>query len=121
MAGRSRASAKAAGSRFERIIADWMAAHVDDRIDRRVKTGALDKGDIGGVRHPATGARIVVECKDWGGSIKAAEAMKEVEVETLNDEAVAGYAVIKRKGITDPGKQWVLTTVEHMARLIEGK
>ena len=121
MASRNRASAKAAGAKFERTTADWMAEHIDDRIDRRVKTGAKDKGDIAGVRHPVTGARIVVECKDWGGVIKAAEAMGEVEVETVNDNAVAGYAVIKRKGIADPGKQWVLTTVEHMARLIEGK
>lgn len=37
---RSRASAKSAGARFERHIADYLAAHVDDRIDRRVKTGA---------------------------------------------------------------------------------
>ena len=39
---RSRASARAAGSRFERVVADWLAAHVDDRIDRRVKTGAKE-------------------------------------------------------------------------------
>lgn len=43
---RSRASAKAAGSSFERLIADRLATHVDDRIDRRVKTGAADKEDL---------------------------------------------------------------------------
>ena len=32
---RNRKSAKAAGARFERDIADFLAAHVDDRIDRR--------------------------------------------------------------------------------------
>lgn len=35
---RSRTSAKAAGSRFERLIADGLAEALhDDRIDRRVK------------------------------------------------------------------------------------
>ena len=57
---RTRASAKAAGTRFERLIADTLAAHVDDRIDRRAKTGARDKGDIGGLRH--MGGRVVIEC-----------------------------------------------------------
>ncbi|MCF8611090.1 hypothetical protein L5G28_13135 [Gordonia sp. HY285] len=40
---RTRSSTKAAGSRFEREIADCLAAHVDDRIDRRVKNGSRDK------------------------------------------------------------------------------
>jgi hypothetical protein len=66
---RSRASAKAAGSRFERVIADHLAAVIDDRIDRRVKTGAADKGDIGGLR--VHGQRVVLELKDYGGQIKA--------------------------------------------------
>lgn len=35
---RSRASAKAAGSKFERDIADHLAKTVEDRIDRRVVT-----------------------------------------------------------------------------------
>ena len=44
---RSRATAKQAGSLFERSIADYLAVALnDDRIDRRVKTGAKDKGDI---------------------------------------------------------------------------
>ena len=59
---RTRASAKAAGTRFERLVADYLAQHVDDRIDRRVKTGAKDRGDIAGVRH--MGGRVVLECKD---------------------------------------------------------
>jgi hypothetical protein len=61
---RNRASAKAAGSRTERRVADYIADKMDDdRIDRRVKTGAKDRGDIGGVRS-ATGERVVVEVKD---------------------------------------------------------
>ena len=58
---RTRSSAKAAGAKFERDTADYLAAHVDDRVDRRVKTGAKDRGDIGGLR--GIGERGVGECK----------------------------------------------------------
>ena len=61
--GRSRRSAKQAGASFERLMADYFAwALSDDRIDRRVKTGAKDRGDIAGVR--LRGERVVIECKD---------------------------------------------------------
>ncbi|MFC7344578.1 hypothetical protein [Saccharopolyspora griseoalba] len=63
---RSRRSAKSAGARFERAIADYLAEHYDDRVDRRPKTGAKDRGDIGGIRlsQALRGGRIVIECKD---------------------------------------------------------
>lgn len=47
---RNHRSAKKAGTRFERSVADYLAATLDDRIDRRVKAGNKDCGDIGGVR-----------------------------------------------------------------------
>ena len=82
---RSRSSAKAAGSSHERNIADYLAARVDDRIDRRVKTGAKDRGDIGGLR--VLGNRIVLELKDYGGRILASEWIHEAELEAGNDDA----------------------------------
>lgn len=115
---RSRASAKAAGSRFERSIADYLAEHVDDRIDRRVKTGAKDKGDIAGVR--AHGGRVVLEAKDYGGRINAAEFYTEADIERGNDDAIVGMAVVKRRGTTDPGDQWVLGTVRDLVALLTG-
>src|SRR5690606_16157770 len=36
---RGRRSARQAGSRFERQIADYLRDHIDDRIDRRVTNG----------------------------------------------------------------------------------
>ena len=117
---RSRASAKSAGSTHERRIADWLAWRLkDDRIDRRVKTGAADKGDIGGVRTP-WGSRIVIEAKDYGGRILAAQWVAEAQTEAVNDGADIGVVIAKRKGVTDPAKQWVLMDVETFARLIEG-
>jgi hypothetical protein len=69
-------------------IADCLATHVDDRIDRRVKTGAKDRGDIGGLRTWAAGRPRVQgrrpRCTDLGGWVN------EAEVERGNDDAIAG-------------------------------
>lgn len=116
---RTRASAKAAGSSFERKIADHLAAVVDDRIDRRVKTGAKDRGDIGGLRH--MGGRVVIECKDYGGVIKAGPWTAEAEIERGNDDALAGIVIAKRRGTTKPGDQYVLMTVDNLTAILTGE
>lgn len=115
---RSRASAKAAGARFERQIADALAEHVDDRIDRRVKTGAKDRGDIGGLRH--MGGRVVVECKDVV-QVSLGTWVGEAEVERGNDDALAGLVVHKRRGHGDPLDQYVTTTLRDLIALLTGE
>lgn len=117
--GRSRASAKAAGSRFERTIADYLAEHVDDRIDRRVKTGSKDRGDIGGVRH--LGQRLVLEAKDYGGRFNVGPWLGEAEVERGNDDAGVGLVVAKRRGTAQPGEQVVMMTLADLVSLITGE
>lgn len=114
---RNRASAKAAGARFERIIADALATHVDDRIDRRVKTGAKDKGDIAGIRH--MGQRVVLECKDVA-KLNLAGWVTETDVERGNDDALAGFAVHKRRGTADPLDQYVTGTLRDLVALLTG-
>ena len=115
---RSRASAKKAGSSFERQIADYLAmALKDDRIDRRVKTGNADKGDIGGLRH--MGHRLVIECKNtsrtnlggWAG---------EAEAERINDAALAALTVHKRHGKGQADQQWVTLTLGDLVALLTG-
>jgi hypothetical protein len=115
---RSRASAKAAGSRFERSIADCLAAHVDDRIDRRVKTGGKDKGDIGGLRH--RGMRLVIECKDVA-KLALGSWVSEAETERGNDDAHVALVVHKRRGHGDPLDQYVTTTVRDLVALLTGE
>lgn len=115
---RSRASAKQAGARFEQGIADHLSFEVDDRIERRVKHGMHDRGDISGLR--VLGNRVVVECKDYGGRILAGEWINEAHLEAGNDDAIAGIVIAKRKGTTKPGEQWVLMTVDDLVALITG-
>lgn len=119
---RTRASAKDAGSRFERTTADYLAIHIDDRIDRKVKNGAADRGDIGGVRlSPALrGGRMALECKDYGGMIKAGPWLGEAETERGNDDAVCSAVIAKRRGISDPGAQLVIMTVRDLVALLTG-
>lgn len=115
---RTRASAKAAGSKFERDIADHLAKLVDDRIDRRVKTGAKDRGDIGGVR--VHGQRLVLECKNTT-RITLGTWISEAHAEAGNDDALAGVIVHKRHGKGQPGDQWVTMTVNDLIAIMTGQ
>lgn len=114
---RNRKSAKNAGAKFERQIADYLSEHVDDRIDRRVKTGAKDRGDIAGLRH--MGERIVVECKNTT-AISLGTWASEAEVERGNDDAIAGVVAHKRHGKGAPEDQWVTMTLKDFVALLTG-
>lgn len=114
---RTRASARAAGARFERQIADYLATHIDDRIDRRVKTGAKDRGDIGGVRH--MGGRVVLELKDVTRTDLPGWT-REAEIERGNDDALAGLVIHKRRGTANPSEQYVTCTVADLVALLTG-
>ena len=116
---RNRKSAKAAGTKFEQDVATYLrlALH-DERIERRARNGNKDRGDISGLVH--MGGRIVVECKDYGGQIKAAEWTREAEIERGNDDAVAGIVVAKRRGTTAPGEQWVVMTLADLVSILTG-
>ena len=113
---RSRSSAKEAGARFEKLIADAFAWHLkDDRIERRVTNGAKDRGDIGGIR-TASGQRLVVECKNVA-TMNLSGWVREAQQEAINDNAVAGIVVHKRRGTTDPLEQYVTMTLGDLLRI----
>lgn len=113
---RNRASAKAAGSSFERQVADYLNRHVDDRIDRRVRTAA-DRGDIAGLRH--MGQRVVVECKNTT-RINLGAWAAEAEIERGNDDAGVGMIVHKRHGKGQAADQWVTMTLGDLVALLTG-
>jgi hypothetical protein len=115
---RTNASARAAGARFERTIADYLRDHVSEFIDRRVKTGNKDKGDIAGLR--SHGNRVVVEAKDYGGRFLLGPWLREVDIERGNDDAAVGVVVIKRRATTDPGDQVVAMTLRDLVALLTG-
>lgn len=112
---RTRTSARAAGSRMERSVADYLARWVDERIDRRVKTGAKDRGDLAGLR--CHGARVVAEVKDCARTQLGPWAA-EAEAERGNDDALAAVIIHKRHGKGSPGDQWVTMTLRDFASLL---
>lgn len=114
---RTRASAKSAGSRFERMIADCLKRWVSEFIDRRVKTGAKDRGDLANVR--AFGQRVVVECKD-SARISIGTWLAEAEIERGNDDALAGVVIFKRTGKGNPLDQIVLMTLADFIAILTG-
>jgi hypothetical protein len=112
---RNRASAKKAGSSFERLIADHLAENVDDRIDRRVKNGTKDRGDIGGWRF--AGLRIVAECKNVS-KLALGTWWNEALIEKANDDADVAMVVHKRHGKGAAADQWVTLTVGELLNLL---
>lgn len=116
---RTRKSAKAAGTRFERQVADWLATTLaDDRIDRRVRNGIKDRGDVAGVR--AHGRRVVLELKDVSRT-DLSGWVREAHIEAGNDDALVGLVVHKRRGTGDPGEQYVTCTLADLVALLIGE
>ncbi|WP_226850596.1 hypothetical protein [Brachybacterium tyrofermentans] len=113
-------TAKGAGTWFESLVAAYLAEQLeDDRIERRSKNGAKDRGDIAAVKH--LGQRLVIECKEYGGQFKVGPWLAEAEVERGNDDAGVGLVVAKRRATRDPGEQVVMMTLADLASLITGE
>ncbi len=116
---RSRATARAAGPNFERQIADYLKDNLSDMIDRRVKTGAKDKGDLANIR-TRDNDRVVAELKNVM-KMALGPWIKEAEVERVNDDAYIGVVIHKRHGVGNPGDQFVTMTVDNFIKLLKGK
>lgn len=116
---RTRASARSAGSSFEKTIAEGLADLLDDdRIERRTKNGSKDRGDITGVR-TSRGGRVVIECKDTARDNMPAW-IREAEIERGNDDAAIGVVAHKKRGSAKPGEQYVSMTLATFAHLLLG-
>lgn len=118
---RSRRSAKNAGTLMESRVAAYLSdALDDDRIERRARNGAKDRGDISGVR-TALGERVVIEVKDVART-DLAGWVREAEIERGNDDAAAAVVVHKRrgKGEAQMGEQYVTMTLGDLAVLLGG-
>lgn len=116
---RSRRSAKDAGARFERLIADYLADVLnDDRIDRMPGRGANDRGDIGGVL--VRGQKLTIECKNHV-RMSLPQWVDEAHREAGNNDALVGVVVSKRHGTADPASQWVHMELRDLVALITGQ
>jgi len=108
------------GATFEQDTSDYLAAALgDDRIERRVKHGTNDRGDIAGLR--IHGKRVVVECKNHK-RMELAEWVDEAETERGNDDADYGIVIHKRRGCGKAkfGGNYVTMTLETFAAIAAG-
>jgi hypothetical protein len=114
---RTRRSARTLGATFERQLADYLNAELDDRIDRRIRYGIKDRGDVSGLR--IHGRRVVIEAKNCA-RLELPAWLREADIEAGNDDALLGVVIHKRRGTTDPGRQFVTMTVDDFCALIDG-
>ena len=115
----TRASAKAKGSNHERSIANYLAENWSRFIDRRVKTGAKDKGDIANfyLGKNGNGREVVVECKNEA-KFSLSTWVKEAQAEAINAGAVAGIVVAKRPRTAYPEEQYVILTLGDFLNIL---
>ena len=109
------------GASFEEDTAKWFASVLnDERIERRVKHGSNDRGDISGLY--IRGKRAVVECKNCK-RMQLSAWVDEAETERGNDDAEFGIVVHKRKGYGKKkfGGNYATMTLETLAAIIAGE
>ncbi len=118
---RNHASAKAAGAKFERDVADYLATVLgEDRIEVRRSNGANDRGDITGVK-TFCGGRVVIECKNYTSDrIQFQRWLAEVEAERGNDDAHVGVVAVKPRGTTSIADAVIVMSGSTFANLIQG-
>jgi hypothetical protein len=103
---------------MERGTANYLMVAIDDRIDRQVKTGSKDVGDVGGLRF--LGHKIAIECKEVVTPALPAW-LREAEVERQNLGALAGVVVHRLRGNTAMQDQIVSMRLRDFASLMAGR
>lgn len=107
------------GASFEKQIADYLKDKTGLDIDRRVKHGSKDTGDIHGAF--LNNSRVVIECKNHK-QMQLATWIDEAAKEAENDGATWYFVVHKRKGkgTEKIGETYVTTTLEQLSKLMKG-
>lgn len=115
---RTNASARKAGAAFEKSVADYLALQTGQSVERRRLNGSNDRGDITGLSMLDC-ERVVIECKDCA-RVELAAWIAEAEREAANDGANVNAVAFKRRGVAEPGRQYVLMTLETFAYIASG-
>ena len=124
---RARSTATASGTRLERDVADALADLWQPSIDRKVKTGAKDQGDIGGMT--VGGCPVVIECKNvrkialgtWWAEARqeALHLYGSMTTKGRTPRDVHAIVVTKRHGMSTGKDQWVVMPVWQLVHLLE--
>ena len=95
---RTRASAKKAGTAYETEMAKYLSVQLGVLVERRVKTGSKDPGDLKGITFKAQ--PVAAECKNPGKNspLEISQWWKEVQKEQENIGGIAGVLFVKQYG-----------------------
>jgi hypothetical protein len=104
--------AKKTGTAHESRSVTWLKRNGWPYARRITMKGQRDEGDI----DLGNGIPVVVEAKAEK-AIDLAGYVKELGAEIVNADAETGVVIIKRRGTTDVGKYYALTTVENWNNL----
>jgi hypothetical protein len=101
-------AAKAKGTAFERLVADYLAEAIDCE---RIPAGAtLDRGDLW-----TPGAAI--QCKNRQ-QLSLGAWLDDTLMQQANAKKFSHWLVVKRKGTTDPAKQFAICTLAQARTLM---
>ena len=105
-------ASKQKGTAFENNTVDGFRAAGFYNVERRALHGTNDQGDLAGI------PGVVIQCKndkrhDLSGWLR------ELYAQMDNANADLGAIVFKKKGTTDPGRQYVLTDAAMFMQLLK--
>jgi hypothetical protein len=106
---------KQLGTSTESAVVTWFRDRSHSfwkHAQRLALRGAKDEGDV----TLGDGIPVVIEVKGLRGSTSTVNLggfVKELDAEIINRGAETGVIIIKRKGTTDVGEYYALTTVKH--------
>jgi DNA-binding transcriptional LysR family regulator len=102
---------KIKGDRFERELRDH--ATVSGVPTERTKAGyARDAGDVHFYATPARPPLAIGQCKATPKFYDLAGFVRDAEAQRLEARATWAAAIVKRKGVTAPGEQFVVLTYD---------
>lgn len=108
---------KAKGDAFERDQRDY--ANAAGVPTERTRAGyARDAGDIHFYATPVRPPLAIGQCKATPKSYDLAGFLRDAETQRQEAQAAYGFAVVKRKGVTDPGQQIVVMTYQTVLCLL---
>lgn len=108
---RTRSSAKAAGTRAETAVANYLRDRGFPHAERRARTGSKDQGDISGLLGG------VVEVKDCA-RLELASWLAEAQAEQANAGAWWSCVWHKRRGKSSPADWYVTLRGDVFAALL---
>ncbi len=107
-------AAQRKGTHGETARVNYFKARGWKYATRIPKAGAKDKGDL--ILDQAV--PVMIESKETK-AFTPSTFISEMEVQVQNSNAEFGFVIVKKKGTTDVGKYYALTTVDQLMSLLE--